>query len=107
MALLELPVRSDLKAYSFKIDLDGAIYTLSFRFNQRMQRWFMDIATEDEIELINGIELLTDVILNNQYVVNGAPPGFFICEDTTGESKIAGVDDLGNDVRLLYQEATA
>ncbi len=104
MALLELPVRSDLKAYSFKVDLDGTVYTLSFRYNQRMNRWLMDIATEAEDDLINGIVLLTDVILNKQYVVDGMPPGTFICEDRTGEGKTAGLNDLGNDVRLLYQE---
>jgi hypothetical protein len=107
MALIEIPTRSDLKAYEFQIELDGVVYTLSIRWNQRMGRWIMDIADADGVDLLNGIPLLTNIPLTDDYVKAGLPPGRFICEDTTGGSKIAGVDDLGNDVRLIYEEAGA
>jgi hypothetical protein len=106
MALIEIPVRSDLKAYEFQIELDGGVYTLGFRYNERMDRWLMDIADGAGVEVLNGVVLLTNIPLTDDYVKEGLPPGRFICEDRTGQSKDAGIDDLGNDVRLLYQEAS-
>lgn len=106
MAVLELPVRSDFKAYSFQTELDGVVYTLTFRFNDRMSLWVMDIGDSSGNEILNGILLQTDVALTDQYVKEDLPPGRFICIDESGESKDAGVDDLGNDVKLLYEEAT-
>lgn len=105
MALIEIPTRSDLKAYEFQIELDGDIYTLGFRYNERMQNWVMDIADGLGNEILNGIVLLTNVPLTDDYVIEGLPPGRFICDDRTGENKDAGEEDLGNDVRLLYEEA--
>ena len=105
--IIELPVRSDVKAYDMQVELDGVVFTLNFRFNFRMGRWLMDIATAEGIELINGVVLLTGVNLNDYLVVEGMPPGVFTCEDRTGQNKNAGIEDLGNDVRLLYLEATA
>lgn len=105
MALIEIPVRSDLKAYEFQIELDGLIYTLGFRYNERMGRWLMDISDVVEEEILNGIVLLTNVPLTDDYLKDGLPPGRFICDDRTGKNRDAGEDDLGNDIRLLYEEA--
>lgn len=106
MALIEVPTRSDLKAYEMQVELQGITYTLNFRYNERMDRWLLDIADSIGVELLNGIVLLTNVPLTDDYVIAGLPPGRFICEDTTGQNKDAGADDLGNDVRLLYEEAS-
>lgn len=105
MAFVEIPVRSDLKAYEFQIELDGVVYTLGFRYNERMDRWLMDIADSVGAEILNGILLLTNVPLTDDYVIDGMPPGRFFCEDRTGQNNDAGIEDLGNDIRLLYLEA--
>jgi hypothetical protein len=106
MALIEIPTRSDLKAYEMQLELDGVTYTLGFRFNERLGLWVMDIGDANENDLLNGIPLLTNVPLTDDYVAEGLPPGRFICEDTTGQSRDAGAEDLGNGVRLLYEEAS-
>lgn len=106
MPLIEIPVRSDLKAYEFQIELDGNIFTLGFRFNERMGRWLMDIADSVGVEILNGVVLLTNVPLTDDYVKEGLPPGRFICEDRTGQNLDAGIDDLGNNIVLLYEEAS-
>jgi len=105
MAILELPVRSDIPAYSFKIDLDGASFRLKFYFNKRLGRWFMDILDASDVLLISGIILLTNLAIRDQYVKDGIPAGQFILIDETGNEKNPGEFDLGNDVRLFYQEA--
>ena len=42
MAVIELPVRNDLPNYEFKSELDGVVYTLRFRFNERLNDWVFD-----------------------------------------------------------------
>ena len=106
MALLKLPVRSDLKAYEFQVDLDNAAFTLKYRFNERLGRWTMDIATNVGADILTGLPLLTDVPLTDQFRFEELPPGRFILVDKTGENKNAGAEDLGNDVLMFYEEAS-
>lgn len=108
MSVQELPVRSDFKAYTFQIDLDGQTYTLTFRFNTRINLWVMDIA--DAVGTIirggAGLVIQTNVPLTDQYQSNSSlPPGRFIAIDETGQNRDAGTDDLGNDIKLVYEEA--
>ena len=105
MATQELPIRSDLANYDFQIDLEGTIFTLTFRFNERKGRWVMDIGDSNGDPLLNGIVLLTDVNITDQYVGDELPPGRFFVVDETGEAKNPGIDDLGNYVKLFYLES--
>lgn len=107
MAILELPVRSDLPAYEFQVSLDSEVFTLRFAFNFREGRWSMDVADSVGTDIINGIKLVHGFPLLRQYVVEGQPPGEFILIDESGNKKNPGRDDLGNDVKLLYEEALA
>ncbi len=112
MSTLELPVRSDLPAFEFTIDLEERLYTLSFRFNERKQLWSMDIKDSEGADILMGIVLLTDVNITDQYanISSEMPPGRFFVVDQTGERKNAGINDLGNDVKVFYltsDEATA
>lgn len=105
MAVIEIPVRSDFKAYTIQVDLEGVTYTLNFRFNTRLQNWVMDIADAAGTDLLNGVVLLTNVALTSYVVKDGLPPGKFICIDESGANRDAGIEDLGNDVKLLYEES--
>ncbi len=104
MSTLEMPVRSDLPAYQFQIDLEEKIYTLAFKWNDRKERWVMSILTSEGVEVLMGIVLLTDVAIVDQYLNISVemPPGRFFVIDETGEGKNPGIDDLGNDIKLFY-----
>jgi hypothetical protein len=104
MAVLQIPVRSDLDAYEFQIDLDGKTYLLRFRYNSRMNLWHMDVCRVDATEILAGIPLLTNCDLIGRYNVADRPPGDFLAYDESGGAKNAGRDDLGADVVLLYIE---
>lgn len=105
MATQELPVRSDLPQHEFQIDLEGTIFTITIRFNERKARWVMDIGDSNGTSILAGIVLLTDVNITDQYVGDNLPPGRFFVVDETGEGKNPGINDLGNDVKLFYLEA--
>lgn len=105
MSVQELPLRSDFKAYNFQVDLDGQTYTLRFRFNTRMGRWIMDIADAAGVDILTGVVVLTNLPLTDQYLhLEAMPQGRFIAIDETGENKDAGENDLGNDVKVVYEE---
>jgi len=105
MSLLELPMRSDLKGYKLKIDLDVVTYTLRIRYNERAGFWVADLADALEADLVNGIPLQSNIDLIQYIKKLGVPEGNFLLVDESGENKDAGEDDLGNDVKLLYLEA--
>jgi len=106
--IIQLPVRSDVEAYSFVVNLDGTNYKLGFRFNYRSALWAMDISARDSAPILNGIPVQTGVGLTERFRWNPAmPPGSFIPIDTSGNNADAGRNDLGNSVVLLYQEANS
>lgn len=108
MAVLEIPVRNDLQAYSFTIELDGTNYLLRFRYNSRISRWAMDVAKTDGTNVVAGIPLLTNTDLLGRFELPDLPPGRFLAYDETGAARNAELEDLGSGgVLLLYQEANA
>lgn len=106
MAILSLPVRSDLKSYNFAVDLDGDAYLLRFRYNPRMEAWAMDIATTQNEDIINGIILQTGVPMVEHIASENAPKGAFLLIDETGANLDPESETLGNEVKLLYVEAS-
>lgn len=105
MAILEIPIRSDLPAYNFQINLEGTVFTLHFRYNSRSERWFMDINDTDDEQIVVGIPLLYGLPLVDRYKDERLPLGRFIIVDETGEERNPTRDGFGTDFKLLYQES--
>lgn len=105
MAQIKIPTRNDFPSYSQRIELEGVIYNLSFRFNERMNRWIMDIQDQEENDILIGIVMLTSVPLLQQYIKEGLPPGDFILLHRDGTDTNAGRFDLGDAVQLFYAES--
>lgn len=104
MAVLELPIRADLPAYDFTVELDGTVYTLALRYNERMARWIMDLMTSDGVQIISGIPLLTNCDLIGRFRYNIVPPGKFLAYDTSGNDANAERLTFGEPIVLLYEE---
>ena len=105
MALLKITTRADFPSYSQRVELDGVIYNLIIRYNERMSRWILDIQDQEETDILIGIPMLTGVPLLQQYVKNDLPPGDFILLHRDGTDINAEREDLGDAVNLFYQEA--
>jgi hypothetical protein len=71
-----------------------------------MDRWIMDVANENEEPLLLGIPILTQQNLIERFKDDRLPPGEFFALDESGTGKQPGRDDLGNDIKLFYVEAS-
>lgn len=107
MAVLVIPVKSEVPAHEFPIELERVVYTLRFRFNYRMERWILDVLTRDSVAIVTGVPLLTGVDLLGRYNSTELPPGNFMVYDTTKNMNSPGFSDLGKTVQLLYFESAA
>lgn len=106
MALVKLPVDSLRPNYSFKIDLEGVTYTLSFRYNTRDVIWAMDVADEGGVIILSGIPLVLGTILLERFPDSNIPPGDFFVLNLEDETAEATRDNFGTDVLLMYEEAS-
>lgn len=106
MAIFKLPIRNDLPAYDFSIDLDGVNYTLSFRYNSRMSLWIMDIKDSEQNNLKMGIPIQTEVDLISTLKKEGFPDGTFLAIHETGLKIDADREAFGNTIDLYYEEAS-
>lgn len=102
--LRQIPVTSDNRNYQFRISLDGVVYTLAFRLNSRMNRWFMDVKDSDDLPLIMGVALLQGTDLIERFKAAALPAGHFIIFNIENETLEAGADDLGANSLLLYAD---
>jgi hypothetical protein len=104
MAILTIPTRKDLFAYSLDVTLEGTTYRFEFKFNSRKERWSFDIQDQAGNDILVGIPALTNVDLTAQYQHLGIPKGIFLFFDTEGEEKNAGQFELGDRIKMLYEE---
>lgn len=106
MSMLILPVRADLSAYEFQVDLEGKTYTFTFRFNQRMGRWIMDVQDEQAQPLAMGIPMFIKQNLVGRFFtrVPGLPSGVLACIDFSNADKSPDENTFGGDVKLVYEE---
>lgn len=104
--ILNIPIRSDLTAYRFRLDLDGVAYIFDVRYNEREDRWYADILDSDANVLWGGQKLIQGfpLFLGGNARRPEFPPGGFILLDVTGAARTPGREGLGTDYQLLYQD---
>ena len=106
MAILEMPVRSDLPAFTFKQELEGTVYTFDFRYNERFECWIMDISTEQGTPILQGTPVQTDVDIASRFLDPRLPKGHFAVIDETGEQRNPDRETFGGEVKLFYLDTT-
>jgi hypothetical protein len=106
MAYFEMPVRSDLSAYEFQIELEKTLYTFYFQFNARQARWIMEIRDELDEVIITGIPILTNVLLTKRFKDARMPLGDFFVFDSKGADADPDETQFGTRFKLIYREST-
>jgi hypothetical protein len=106
MAWLEIPTRSDIPAYSFKIQLEKTTYQITLTFNDRMNKWTMTLANNIGEPFVSPVPLAVNWDLFGRFAYSGMPPGKFYAFSTDGTFVDPARFDLGGRVKLLYREST-
>jgi hypothetical protein len=108
MSTLIIPTLTDgTPWYDFEIDLDGATYSLEFKWNPVDVAWSLSIYDATRTLILSERKLVLGVPLTKQFRLLGLPPGEFTVVDTSGQQLEAGLTDLGARVLLLYTESAS
>lgn len=99
-----MPVTSTPFVYEFRVDLDGVTFSISIRINGRSNRWIMDVKDTDDTPLVMGTPLLQGADLIDRFKDQRLPEGHFIMQSLEDETREAGIDDLGENSLLLYED---
>jgi len=106
MAILQLPVHSDIGNYEFKTDLEGTRFTFALRYNTRAARWIMDVKQSDGTILLAGLPLVLGTDLIGRFQDVNLPQGNLFLINLGSQYTECGRDDLGENCLLMYQEST-
>lgn len=87
-------------SYEQRTELDGEEWLLSFRWNARIDRWFMSISALDGTPVLTGACVSLNIPLNRRAV--SGPPGAFVALSETAQEDPPGLLELGARVKLYY-----
>lgn len=104
MAVLQLPSATDTEAFRFETELEGVIFKFAFQWNERDSHWYMTLADSEGAAIVSGIKVVARTPLLRGISDARRPPGDIMAYDTTGAGD-PGLEDLGENVLLLYHEA--
>lgn len=100
--MITIPLDSADPYFDLQIDLDGATYTIEFKWNGRAQSWFYGVMTEaGDAYLIAPQRLAVNYPLAPT-LADRQPPGLLWAVDTSGSGAECGRFDLGARVQVVY-----
>ena len=105
MAIIQIPVTSNIPDSQFSIDLQGTVYLLRFKLNERINRFTMDILLEDGTPLVEGVMITADWLFMDRFKDSRLPAGKFLVIDNEDLSREPGVDSFGVTHTMVYVEA--
>jgi len=106
MAIKQLPLNTESYNFEFRIPLDGKTFTLAFRYNQRAERWMMDVRDNLNTPIKTGLAILGGAELIERFVADkNLPDGslFFLnIEDIKSDISFEGFGENG---LVMYEES--
>lgn len=102
MAILQLTAQNNLPSFRYTILLDGTNYTLTYTFNSRMGKWFLDLADAVGNEIVSQVPIIASWPLFDRFNDLAVPPGTLFAFDTSGQDLDPGQFDLGDRVLIFY-----
>lgn len=105
MAVQRIPAFQDVPSWQQRTALDGRDYLLTFTWNERASRWFLDIADQDGVAIATSLCLVVGVPLIQLSLDERRPPGELVLIDTSGADADPDLDTLATTAALLYYPA--
>ena len=104
MTVLIVPTSVEEKLYSFEQSFDEVQYELTLRWNERASLWCIDIRLLNGDPVRLGIPVTTRTFLTRRTRTADSVRGELWACEQDGDSRDAGVNDLGDRVVLYYIE---
>lgn len=111
---LTVPTSVELSSYSQRTQLDGEDFVLFFQYNERLDRWFVDVTDQDEKPIASGLRLTTNFPIERFIRDERRPAGVLMVVDQQGAgddqdvlnqlTRDAGLFELGDRFVLIYFE---
>lgn len=99
----QLPLRPNIGAQSFRLDLGGTIYRLVFSWNRVSGCWVMDVLDVNDVPILRGVPLVTGADLLGQYAYLDIGGGGHMVTLTVGDLDAPPTYvNLGSDGRLYW-----
>jgi len=94
--------------FTIRTALGGASFTLTIRYNARMDRWLMDVADSNGMTLLSGQPILTGWTVFGTFFnkIPGLPSGAMVAVDLTGNGADPTEFTLGGNVPIFYIPAS-
>lgn len=100
--IVDLPIKPEGAHFGLTLELDGRTYGLSFRWNDRLEQWCLDVFDGDGGRLVSGVRVVVGVPLLQRFRDPRLPQGLLAAVDTDGGNLDPGFADLGRRVVLSY-----
>lgn len=104
MADVTIPLYNDTTNYSVSVQLNDVTYTLSFRYNTRMDTWILSIGDISDSPILGGVPLLTGPALLDQFLSYNIPPGALVIFNTEDNNIQPTLDTFAQLFNLYYRE---
>jgi hypothetical protein len=103
MSIRTIPCRVDSPFYDFTVELDGAVWRLTFRWNAREQAWYFDLADGADVLQLSSRKVVLNRPLLSRYRTRATlPAGELVAVDTSNTNAAPGLGELGGRVVLYY-----
>ena len=86
-------------------ELGGTLFQIQKRWNVRAQKWCISIFTAAGDPIITDHLLVTNYALFNRFTDQRLPAGRIIAADTGAKNQEAGRFDLGNSIKIVYDDS--
>lgn len=93
--------------YTYSIDLSSETYTLTFRWNERLEQWLMDVKDSDDITIIRSVPLVPTYPLTFQYSLEKPIGEFFVIPIEMTSPNIPDPREIYKTHYLVYDDSFA
>lgn len=101
--MLTIPVNPNAVHQDLSVELDGKPYRLQIRYNQRADRYALNVLTGDGVELMMGAVIVPNRDFLLRVYHNPAHPGGILsCLANPGNNDMPRFGDLGARCQLVY-----
>lgn len=103
--LLEIAIPYKEPRFKIRTILEGVQVVLYFDWNERDSRWQLSISDSSQNPILMSCPMNINEELISRFSIATLPPGRLMLWDSSKKNIEAGINDLGDRCRLLYQES--